>query len=472
MTAVLPVLPVLAHGVLPARAGGDALALRVEGGTATPLPSGAVRLEAPGDVTLRAGAARARIVRGAGAGAITHVGPGLIEGRARVAGLQEAVVLAFDAGGLAAHAVARGPEGRFAMVLPAAVARGLPRRRTLGIEGTDCVLAGGPARVGRPAAPPRVLDRARSDPIVAIKIAAPDLQEGRAWGDWHFATALAQAFAREGLRARVDTQDAWYAPSAVADVVLAIRGRHRLRLDRGRINLMWLISHPERVSAAEYAEYDHVAVASEPHAARLRARGLADASVLHQATDARLFGPAGAAPDPGDLARGRLRAALFVGNSRREYRTMVKWCRRRSVPLELYGSGWEGIVPPGAVRAPAVANADLPACYARHMLLLNDHWDSMRAHGFLSNRLFDGGAAGTPIVTDPVAGLEAVFGDTVATASDADGLARQVEACLADPAAWLARAARARDIVLGAHTFDHRARTLARRIARLAAARP
>jgi spore maturation protein CgeB len=77
-----------------------------------------------------------------------------------------------------------------------------------------------------------------------------------------------------------------------------------------------------------------------------------------------------------------------------------------------------------------------------------------------------------PILTDPVAELERVFGDTIATASDVEGFTAQVADCMADPTPWLARAARAREIVLAGHSFDHRARALADRIERIAGARP
>ncbi len=127
------------------------------------------------------------------------------------------------------------------------------------------------------------------------------------------------------------------------------------------------------------------------------------------------------------------------------------------------------ILPEGMVCATSIANRDLPGHYAGQLFLLTDHWDSMHDNGFLSKQLFDGGAMGTPVITDPVAGLAEVFGDSVATAATADEFTGPVRAALADPAPWLARAARARDIVLAAHTFDRRAATLAALIERLAA---
>jgi hypothetical protein len=368
-------------------------------------------------------------------------------------------------------ATARAAEGgRFVLLLPPRLMGG--RRRfevSLGIVGSDFLLDGGQVALD-PVHRTKGLGtgrRLQMQPIqkltIRLKISTPNLKEAPMWGDYHFANSLAAAFEAMGHHAGVDTADAWYAHKAQEDVVIAIRGRHRVKTDPEKINIMWIISHPDRIPDEEFADFDHVAVASDIYAGELRRRGLSSVSVLHQATDARLF-----TPEPNAE---RLHAALFVGNSRREYRTMVKWCLRRGLPLELYGGGWEGVLPPGMVRAPSVANADLPACYRSHLLLLNDHWDSMRENGFLSNRLFDGSGVATPILTDPVRGLADVFGDTISQADNEDSFAAIVADCLADPAPYLARASRAHDIVMAGHTFDHRAASFAELIDRIGASK-
>ena len=48
--------------------------------------------------------------------------------------------------------------------------------------------------------------------------------------------------------------------------------------------------------------------------------------------------------------------------------------------------------------------------------MLNDHWPDMAELGFLSNRLFDAVASGARVITDEVAGLRTVFGDSVQVA--------------------------------------------------------
>lgn len=479
--AVLPMLPDgmlicstgadspadLAPGVVVSTPDGAPVALERVGRTAswilTPRPETDVVLSAPGRAPVA-------IQVGGWSGRVDRVQGALVTGWARNLRHpgRDCAVMAHDAEGVVAVATARAAEGgRFVLLLPPRLTGGGRRFGvSLGIAGSDFLLdggqltldpAGGPGKVAALRLHPQPVERL----AIRLKISTPNLKEAPMWGDYHFANSLAAAFEAMGHYAGVDTADAWYAHKAQEDVVIAIRGRHRVQTDPGKINIMWIISHPDRIPDEEFADYDHIAVASDIYAAELRRRGLPSVSVLHQATDARLF-----TLDPGTERRP---AALFVGNSRREYRTMVKWCLRRGLPLELYGGGWEGVLPPGMVRAPSVANADLPACYRSHLLLLNDHWDSMRENGFLSNRLFDGSGVATPILTDPVRGLADVFGDAISQADDEDSFAAIVADCLADPAPYLARAARAHDIVMAGHTFDHRAASFAELIDRIGA---
>lgn len=372
---------------------------------------------------------------------------------------QDVVVAAFHENLVLCYAVARRLDGgAFVMTLPPAILFGPKRQIIIGIVGSDYILDGGRLVYGHPShtakARFRLRPQATRDRIIRIKISTPNLKEAPMWGDYHFACALRDELEALGQRVNVDTIDSWYARPEDQDVAIVLRGRTRYKVNPSQINLMWMISHPDRITPEELRDFDHIAVASDVYARYLRSQTGHDLpiSVMHQATDARKF----SAPESAAL-KSRVRQALFLGNSRREYRTMVKWCIKLALPLKLYGGGWDGIVRQDLVQGANVANNDLPALYASHLLLLNDHWESMRSNGFLSNRLFDGSATGTPILTDAVSGLSEVFGDTIAKAETLEEFEAQICDCLANPDLWLERAARARDIVLGQHTFAHRA---------------
>ena len=103
--------------------------------------------------------------------------------------------------------------------------------------------------------------------------------------------------------------------------------------------------------------------------------------------------------------------------------------------------------------------------------MLNDHWADMAAWGFMTNRLYDAAASGAFVLSDHLDEIDAEFDGGIATYRDGPDLRRQVARYLADPDARAAMARRAREAVLAAHTFDHRAATLLTDLEPLLAAR-
>ena len=286
---------------------------------------------------------------------------------------------------------------------------------------------------------------------IAIKTPARKGQEAH-WGDFHFANSLADALTAQGHTVRVDVRDDWYGPlAATDDVVVVLRGLAVYRPQPHQTNLMWIISHPEAVPVAELADYDHVFVASEPYAAALS--GLTDRPVepLLQCTDPVRFN---AGVDTTGMPADEL---VFVGNARGLFRPAVQWAMESGRGLALYGRGWDGLVPPDAVRTHYVPNEILAGLYRAGGVVLCDHWDDMRRLGFISNRVFDALAAGAVLATDPVEGLEAVFGahtpPVVGSAEDVAAVARNADALRP-------KAKAASDWVLAHHTFAHRARRI------------
>ena len=86
---------------------------------------------------------------------------------------------------------------------------------------------------------------------IAVKCPAP-LQNKTAWGDYHFAKALAKALGQLGFRVRVDLMPEWTTTrSPVDDVVIVLRGLTAYAPSKEQVNICWLISHPERVTGDE-----------------------------------------------------------------------------------------------------------------------------------------------------------------------------------------------------------------------------
>lgn len=241
-----------------------------------------------------------------------------------------------------------------------------------------------------------------------IKIGCPNLSVSHEWGDYHFANAMKRSLEKLGHHCVVDCLDQWEsADSLTADIVVVLRGLSRYKPKEGQINLMWNISHPDKISLEEYSEYDHVFVASIPYAKKLHKKLSVPVSALLQCTDPVLFNPS--------IEKKARHDALFVGNSRNVYRNIVRDAIQADLPISVYGTRWEQFIPKKYIAGEHIKNEELAGYYASAGIVLNDHWDTMREYGFISNRLFDAAACAALVVTDDIEGLPDIFGDAVLT---------------------------------------------------------
>ncbi|MEO5854040.1 MAG: glycosyltransferase [Nocardioides sp.] len=306
----------------------------------------------------------------------------------------------------------------------------------------------------------------------AIDIAAPLAPRGRRWGDDPFARSLAASLERLGQWVTVDHPETRGRRSrAHDDVVLVLRGLEPVPCgehDTGA-RLLWVISHPGDVTAAEGAAYDAVLAAGPAWAAARTREWGRPVRPLLQCTDTRRFRPGLAQPDSGP-------EVLFVGNSRGVLRPVVRAALEADLDLTIYGDGWGGLVEDDRVAGISVPNAELGALYASAGLVLGDHWADMRERGFVSNRVFDVLACGGRLLIDEVAGLADVLADMVGDAAgDAAGdVVGDAVAVWRDPedlrrfarSGWrrsfpdAASRLRTAERVLAEHSFDARAAVL------------
>lgn len=279
---------------------------------------------------------------------------------------------------------------------------------------------------------------------------------GDLWGDTHFLRSLGRGLAKLGQEVVTFRHGAHSDPAtAYDDVVLGIRGLDQIAPVPGKINVLWVISHPDLVTPDELRGFDLVYAASAPWAARMTARAGRDVKVLLQATDADLradmSSPVGDGSHP-----------LFVGGAPRDRgRPIVEAAVACSLPIAVYGPYWEGKIPDGLHLGSYVPNTQLMQLYRDHGLVLADHWDDMRDEGFLANRLFDAVASGARVVCDPIAGLELFEGAVQAYTSESE-LAFLCSAAGRDRFPDEASMARIADRILAEHSFDSRAELLLR----------
>lgn len=233
---------------------------------------------------------------------------------------------------------------------------------------------------------------------IAIKIPAPTWKGCYSWGDYHMAVLLKQQLENEGYYVLLQILSEWDNDEGLeCDAVIVFRGLSRYRPKSHQINIMWNISHPDKVTLEEYEEYDKVFIASELWADKIAKQVSVPVEAMLQCTDPERF------REPTELQKDQYKQQLlFVGNSRDVYRKVLKDVIPTDYDLAVYGKNWKKMIPKQYVKGDHIANDELFLHYGSADILLNDHWDDMREQGFVSNRIYDALACGAFIVTDKV----------------------------------------------------------------------
>jgi O-antigen biosynthesis protein len=286
---------------------------------------------------------------------------------------------------------------------------------------------------------------------ISIKIGVPNWDVANEWGDYHFARAMKRAFERQGHSVRIDILPDWETPKGYGDdVAIVLRGLSSYKPKPYHINIMWNISHPDKISLSEYEQFDWIFVASSLYAEELKQQLKVPVAPLLQCTDPNLFYPDRSVAE-------KLGEILFVGNSRKVYRQIVRDAVESGLAVDVYGTNWEPLLPPSYLKGEHIPNEVLRRYYTQCGLLLNDHWETMRQKGFISNRLFDAAACGAVIVSDEIPGLDAVFGDSIKTYSSAKQLAPIVQSCLGSHSETAEKRLKLSEHIRQHHTFEQRA---------------
>jgi GT2 family glycosyltransferase/spore maturation protein CgeB len=289
---------------------------------------------------------------------------------------------------------------------------------------------------------------------IAIKVPCPSASEAHLWGDYHFAQSLARELRALGHSVRVDFLREWNDLNRLRDdAVICLRGLSQYTPTPDQINLCWLISHPDTVSIGELQQYDRVYVASQKYCTSLQKSGLTNAEVLLQCVDTDMFHQNG-------VQQQKEFDVLFVGNSRNVMRPIIRDAISANAPLSVIGSGWDELLPKRLVLQPSVPHSELPETYAKARIVLNDHWENMAEHGFISNRLFDCVAAGAYVISDSVEAISDLFGPLVKQYKSVEELKALIDEGLhGSPEHNRERAASARAIS-DANSFKARAKTI------------
>ena len=255
---------------------------------------------------------------------------------------------------------------------------------------------------------------------IAIKIPAPSWEEVHKWGDFYLAEGLMKEFIKKGYAVKLQVLPQWDDDEdSICDTVIVLRGLSKYKTKQTHFNIMWNISHPDLVSLEEYSSYDYVFIASEKWADEIDKQVDVPVECMWQCTDTNRFYP--------DYNEEYKHELLFVGNSRKVYRKILKDLLPTEHDLAVYGSDWKKHINKKYIQADHIDNKELRYAYSSCDVLLNDHWDDMRKKGFISNRIFDALACGACVISDDIEGLDELFGDRVLTYRTPDELKELID---------------------------------------------
>lgn len=282
-----------------------------------------------------------------------------------------------------------------------------------------------------------------------FKIGVPSWQEAELWGDYHLAKAMGTELEKRGHRFRIQILPEWKGPDdAASDVTIHVKGLSRYKPKRGPLNIMWLISHPDKVTMRELQRYDRILVASRPFARFLQGKLDLPVHTLLQCADSNLMYH--------DREQDAGCQLLFLGNSRRVKRRIISDLLPTTFDLHVWGSDWEGIIPERYIKGRYCPYECARRLYSTARIVLNDHWDDMRNNGFINNRIFDALACRAFVLSDRCEDLDNLLFHGVITYEGKRDLHEKISYYLEHESERDEIASRGYEMVAGRHTVGSR----------------
>ncbi len=283
---------------------------------------------------------------------------------------------------------------------------------------------------------------------LTIAIKTPNPVSDKRWGDYFYALSLKKSFQKMGFKVIIHEREYWDCDDDV-DIVIVLRGLIEYNIKPQHINIMWNISHPDRISHDEYEKFDIVFIASNKFANILSNKLETLVKPLLQCTDPKVFHPC-----KNDDFNDEI---LFVGTTRQIFRPIIQDLTKTNHDFSVYGAGWDKFIDEKYIKGEFIDNNILHKAYSSCKILLNDHWADMAEKGFISNRIFDALACKTFIISDNVNSVNEILGGNIVTYVNHKDLNEKIDYYLAHDNERGLMAQRGYDIVLKYHTFDNRA---------------
>lgn len=285
---------------------------------------------------------------------------------------------------------------------------------------------------------------------ICFKTCVPNREDLFTWGDYYLVKSLGDALLKLGHDYTIQTISEWYKDNDNDyNVVIHVRGLTSYRVKSHHFNIMWNISHPDAIPVKEYNKYDMVLFASRNYRDQMKDVLDVPTGVLLQFTDPNLFFY--------DYDETYNTEILFVGNSRKKYRTMVNEAINNDLNLTVIGNDWVGVIDEKYINSNWFPNHKLRLLYSSSRIILNDHWNDMKENGFINNRLFDALACKAIVINDENFEIKDVFPDAIVYGKENKDLKSLIDQIYKNFDVYKKKAERLQKEVLNSHTADSRA---------------
>lgn len=240
---------------------------------------------------------------------------------------------------------------------------------------------------------------------VRISIISPsdletDLFRQLQWGDYWAKYELTKSLGQMG----------YTVTNQKPNIIIHFFG-HPVKLPRAAFKIIWVYSHPEKVTAEVLRQYDRIFCLSSSFALKIKRMGF-ECDVLYGATAKKKF-----------YANDYKYDVFFVGNNRLNgVRDIVRDVSDTAYNFKVWGNGWEDKIAGRYIGGKYIDYTQLNEYYARSRISLNDHSELMRKEGFVAVRVFDILASGGFCISDKNQGIEELFGDAVPQYETSDHL--------------------------------------------------
>ena len=237
------------------------------------------------------------------------------------------------------------------------------------------------------------------------------------------------------------------------DVVIHLFGSKINDLPERAHKIIWIYSHPERVSPELLKKYDRIFCLSKPLNEHINQMGFKSE-----------FAPGATARTSGkqDLHHD----IVFVGNTRTgvtKGRWIINDLGETTHRLKVWGRGWDAYLKPDQIGGQYFDYTRLPELYASAHISLCDHAPAMREQGFVALRVFDILTSGGFCICDNNSGLSEIFGDAVPAYTSPAHLQELINLYMTDEPARQSQMKKGREIA-HQYTWENRARQLLQNI--------